>query len=247
MSADAHLPAMYTSLASWFHLVTAPADYAEEAAEVLAVLRHHVDGSLQEALELGSGGGNLASHLKHQLTITLTDVSPDMLALSRTINPECDHVQGDMRTLRLGRQFDAVVVHDAIAYMTTENDARAALETAYAHTRPGGAAVFLPDEVRETFAESVRHGGHDGDGRSLRYLEWSWDPDPTDTSHLTDFAYLLREGGDVRVVHDRHVLGLFPRDTWMRLVHEVGYAPEAIVDPWQRMVVVGRRPLSSRG
>ena len=40
--ADAHVrrpprPAsLYTSLAPWFHLITAPADYAEEAAFVLA-------------------------------------------------------------------------------------------------------------------------------------------------------------------------------------------------------------------
>ena len=74
------------------------------------------------------------------------------------------------------------------------------------------------------------HGGHDGrdgDPRSLRYLEWTWDPDPDDTWYVDDFAYLLREGPDEpRVVHDRHVLGLFPRATWLSLFTHVGFAPQ---------------------
>jgi hypothetical protein len=34
-------PRMYSDLASWFHLVTAPADYADEAAEVVRLLADH--------------------------------------------------------------------------------------------------------------------------------------------------------------------------------------------------------------
>ena len=36
-------------------------------------------------LELGSGGGNNASHLKARFECTLTDLSPDVLALRRSI------------------------------------------------------------------------------------------------------------------------------------------------------------------
>ena len=96
-----------------------------------------------------------------------------MLAISTTINPECEHLVGDMRTLRLGRTFDAVLVHDAICYMTTEDDLRAAMATAVQHLRPGGVAVFAPDHVRERFAVGTDHGGEDGPprptvGRGLR-------------------------------------------------------------------------------
>ncbi len=148
---DPSQPAMYTSLAGWFHLITAPADYEEEAAFALAALRARASGELAEALELGCGGGNLASHLKRDLQLTLIDLSEEMLVVSRSLNPECEHIADDMRTLRLGRLFDAVVVHDAVMYMTTETDLAAAIETAFVHLRPGGAAVFLPDCVRETF------------------------------------------------------------------------------------------------
>ena len=75
-------------------------------------------------LELGSGGGSLASHLKRQFTLTLTDLSEGMLAQSRAVNPEAEHIAGDMRTLRLHREFDYVLVHDAVCYMTSSPTCR---------------------------------------------------------------------------------------------------------------------------
>ena len=236
---------LYDELADWFHLLTAPGEYADEAAFILDLLRRHVEGPLETLLELGAGGGNTASHLRAHLRLTLTDLAPAMLDLSRSLNPGCEHLLGDMRTLRLGRVFDAVLIHDAVMYMTSEADLRAALETAFVHLRPGGAAVFAPDCVRETFRPTTDHGGHDGSGRALRYLEWSYDPDPDDTTFLTDFALLLREGGDaVRVRYDRHLEGLFPRATWLDLLRAVGFEPSVVVDAWERDVFVGSRASS---
>ncbi|MGZ5294917.1 MAG: class I SAM-dependent methyltransferase, partial [Actinomycetota bacterium] len=124
MSGD-DAPRLYGDLAGWFHLLTAPADYAAGAAHALTTFTGALGEPPATILELGSGGGNHASHMKARATLTLTDRSPAILALSRTINPECEHVAGDMRTLRLGRTFDAVFVHDAISYLTSEADLRA--------------------------------------------------------------------------------------------------------------------------
>jgi SAM-dependent methyltransferase len=219
-------PRLYSDLAPWFHLLTAPEEYAEEAATYTRLLTEAAAGPPMTVLELGSGGGNNASHMKAQFEMTLTDISPEMLALSRTINPELEHIEGDMRTLRLNRECDAVFVHDAVCYMTTEADLAAAIQTAYVHARAGGVALFAPDHVTETFELSTDHGGHDApDGRRLRYLEWTWDPDPGDTTYTVDFAYILRvAGGSARVEHDRHIEGLFPRAAWLRLLAAAGYA-----------------------
>jgi hypothetical protein len=161
--------------------------------------------------------------------MVLVDLSPGMLSVSAALNPECEHVQGDMRTVRLGRQFDAVFVHDAVEYMTTESDLRMAIDTAFVHCRPGGGALFAPDFVRETFRPSTDHGGNDNGTQALRYLEWTWDPDPADTTYLTEYAYLLRTpDGTVRVEHDRHVGGLFARADWLRLFADAGFEARAL-------------------
>ena len=215
---------MYGRLASWWPLLSAPSDYAEEADFYRRVLEGAGVDPLETVLELGSGGGNNASHLKRHFRMTLVDASPDMQAVSRALNPECEHILGDMRSVRLGREFDAVFVHDAIAYMTRREDLLLAMRTARAHCRPGGVALFVPDNVTETFAPRTGHGGHDSDGRGFRYLEWVWDPDPSDTTVIADYAFLLRkEDGSVRVERDRHEVGLFPRAMWFETLAEAGF------------------------
>ncbi len=221
---------MYDELASWWPLLSTPADYAEEAAIYARNLLAIGDQPSRTLLELGSGGGNNASHLKTQFEMTLVDLSPGMLAVSRELNPECEHLLGDMRSVRLGRLFDRVFVHDAITYMTTTHDLRGAIETAYEHCRPGGAALFAPDYVRETFQPGTDDGGHDGVDRGLRYLEWKWDPDPTDTTYVVHYAYLLRENGKpMRVEHDRHIEGLFARSEWLALLADAGFEQTRVV------------------
>jgi hypothetical protein len=224
---DADTPRLYGDLAGWFHLLTAPAEYADEAARYRELIDDVAD--VTTLLELGSGGGNNASHLKAHYALTLVDIAPGMVELSRSLNPECEHHVGDMRTVRLGRRFDAVFVHDAVDYLLDLDDLVAALTTVYEHLHDDGVALVCPDHVRETFAPSTDHGGHDGrdgrdgDDRALRYLEWTWDPAPDGTTYVTDFAYLLREGDEVRVVHDRHRCGLFPRRDWLDAFDRVGF------------------------
>ncbi len=200
-------------------------------------------------LELGSGGGSNAFHLKSRFAMTLVDLSEDMLAVSRELNPDCEHLAGDMRSIRLRRQFDAVFVHDAIEYMTTERDLRLAVETVWVHCRPGGVAVLVPDDIAENFEPETDHGGRDApDGRSVRYLSWSTDPDPSDTTTVTEYAFLLRDtNGSVQVAHDTHTLGLFPRELWLRVLREAGFVARSVAemtdeDRLPREFFVGVRP-----
>jgi SAM-dependent methyltransferase len=223
------MPKLYDELADWWPLLSAPGEYEEEATFYGEQLAAACARRARTVLELGSGGGNNASYLKRRFELTLVEPSAGMLTVSRALNPDCEHVQGDMRTIRLERLFDAVFVHDAVAYMTSEGDLRRAIETAFVHCAPGGAALFAPDALRETFQPSTEHGGHDGETRSLRYLSWTWDPDPADTTYLTDYAYLLRmPDGAMRVEHDRHVEGLFARADWLRLLSEAGFEPRSV-------------------
>ena len=180
--------------------------------------------------------------------MTLVDLSDRMLDVSRRLNPECEHVLGDMRTVRLGRRFDAVFIHDAIEYMTTEDELRQAIETAFVHCRAGGIVVLTPDAITETFEEGCDHGGCDSpDGRGVRYLEWTWDPDPTDSLISTNYAFVLRASdGSVDVVHETHRTGLFSREIWLRLLAEAGFEAHTVIeetteDRTPREMFVGHR------
>jgi len=92
--------------------------------------------------------------------------------------------------------------------------------------------VFAPDYVRESFRDKSELFTGDDGARSLRCVEWAWDPDPTDETYAVEYAFLLRDGRDVRAVHDRHVEGLFARATWLEVLTAAGYEVELVDRPF---------------
>jgi trans-aconitate methyltransferase len=221
---------LYGDLAEWWPVISPPSEYAEEAALYVEMIQASARRLVREVLELGSGGGNNASYMKHAFAMTLVEPADGMRRVSRKLNPECTHLPGDMRHVRLGRTFDAVFVHDAVMYMRTEVDLLAVLETVAAHLVPGGVALVAPDATAETFSESTEHGGsEDGSGRQARYLEWTLAPGSEEPTYTVHYVFMLREPmGSVRVVHDVHREGLFPRATWLRLFREVGLVADIV-------------------
>jgi len=219
---------MYTDLADWWTLLSPVEEYVEEAALFKAALLEHASTRPRTLLELGAGGGNNAFYLKADLEMTLVGLAEGMLRQSRKINPELRHHQDDMRDVRLGEQFDAVFIHDAIDYVTTREDLERAMTTAYVHCRAGGIALFAPNSTAERFEPDTSSGGSDAGRRGFRYLEWSWDPDPNDATAITDYVFAIRdEHGDVRVMHDRHMTGLFSREVWLATMAAVGFEPHS--------------------
>jgi len=223
LDGEENLPRLYRDLAEWFYLLTPPENYASGAAFYREMIIKGSRRPVRTVLELGSGGGNNASYLKHHCRMTLVDLAESMLDISRGLNPECEHIPGDMRNVRLDRQFDAVFIHDAVSYLTTEDDLAQAIETAFIHCLSGGVALFAPDYTRETFQPSTSHGGKDEGDRGLRYLNWVWAPDPDDSTYIMEMVYLMRDGQNVTCQRDHHAMGLFSNDKWLRLINDAGF------------------------
>jgi SAM-dependent methyltransferase len=238
---------LYRDLAAWWPLISPSAEYADDAA---AVEREFAAAALpvQTLLDLGSGGGHVSLHLRRDRSVTLVDLSAAMLAVSRQVNPGCAHVQGDMRTIRLGREFDAVLVHDAVDYMTSQADLALVIGTAFAHCRPGGIAVFAPDHTAETFRPGTgAGGGHDGSGRAASFTERTTDPDDADDWILAEYEFTLRDAdGTVTVVPESHRLGSFRRATWLALLTAAGFSAGtrslSVPGRPRRLLLTGRRP-----
>lgn len=238
---------LYRELATWWPVISPPAEYAADAA---AVEREFAAAGVpvRTLLDLGSGGGHVAVHLGRSRSVTLVDLSADMLAVSRQLNPESEHVQGDMRTIRLGREFDAVLVHDAVDYVISRVDLALVISTAFVHCRPGGIAVFAPDHTAETFRPGTgAGGGHDGSGRQASFTERTTDPEPGDDWILAEYEFTLRDAdGIVTIVPEAHRLGSFRRATWLALLTAAGFTAGArslsIPGRSRRVLFTGRRP-----
>ena len=222
---------IYDDLTPWYRLIDPPADHEDEATVYARALSGAVTGPARTLLELGAGAGHNALFMKRQFQCTLTDISPKMQALCYELNPGCEHLQGDMRSLRLNREFDAVFVHDAVCYMTSLDELAKVAGTAFIHTRGGGAALFAPDYVRERFAETTSLLSADDGTRSMRGVEWAWDPDQDDTRYLVEYTFLLRDGETVSAATDHHVEGLFSIAEWTAVLESAGFAVTLIERP----------------
>ncbi|MEI8078280.1 MAG: class I SAM-dependent methyltransferase [bacterium] len=145
---------VFNDYARYYDLLYRSKDYAGETTFVLDRL-HATGGAPQCLLDLGCGTGRHALELARRgIAVTGVDLSETMLAMGRpllaaaasSLSPGIavpELLQGDARTVRLGRPFDAVVsLFHVMSYQTTEEDALAVLLTAREHLAPGGAFLF---------------------------------------------------------------------------------------------------------
>lgn len=214
---------LYNELASWWPLMSPHTEYEEEAELYLEIIRrYHPD--IQKAVEFGSGGGSNAFYLKRNFSMTLTDLSPEMLEVSRELNPDCEHIQGDMRYLDLGDEFDLVFIHDAITHFTDKADLLEVMQNAKKHLNEKGILMIMTDQFEETFKPVTDHGGIDQGKRGMRYLEWTYDTDPDDHKTETEYVYVMRnEDGGIAREFDRSESGLFSMPEWEELLAQAGF------------------------
>lgn len=225
-------PRLYNELAYLWPIISPPGEYAGEADCWREVLQDKLGPGRHHILELGAGGGHNLSYLTQDFQATAVDISPEMLSLSRKLNPEVQHHLGDMRTVRLELSFDGVFIHDAISYMLTESDLSATFETAKMHLRPGGVLLLVPDWVQEVFPGTADFNWvREVDGVRVSIQEHLHDPDSSDTQIESRYCYTIRDNGGVRVEHDTHTTGLFPITTWERLLEESGFQVETLRVP----------------
>lgn len=230
--ATAATPRLYDDLSELWRFVSPPEEYLEEVASFRARLRRHGVADGASLLHLGSGGGSIDFQLKQTYRVTGVDISAAMLAHAARLNPEVEYVQGDLRRVRLGRTFDAVLVHDAISYMTSVEELELAYRTAAAHLEIGGLMIALPEELParvvpdrpEVWSRTVGK-------RMVTVIETDYDPDPTDHQFETVYVFLIRDGHDLRVEVDRHVHGVFELEEFLGAMRSAGFDPKA--EPWE--------------
>lgn len=218
---------LYGDLAWLWPYLSDPADYWHESTFWRRVLTKRLGRGRRSLLDLGVGGGSFLSHLTSRFDAEAVDLSDAMMEHSRRLNPEVVHHVGDMRTVRLGRTFDAVVIHDALNHLENLDDIRATFDTAAAHLDQGGLFVLAPEWYRGDFVPPhVEHTTRSDDELEVTYAEYLWDPDPTDDLLEAVFTYYVKRNGAVTMEFDRLTFGFFEMKTWMKLLRDAGFTVE---------------------
>ena len=198
-------------------------EFKDGTKQYISILRKH-DPQIKTVLEMGCGGGNNAYYLKKHFKMTLSDLSKKILKQSKKINPKCEHVQGDMRTLTLNRTFDAVFIHDAIGHILTIKDLEKVMRTAHLHCKDKGTVLIVPDFIKDIYQPSFASGGHGDHKNGLRFMDWNYDPDPKDTTCISDYMYIVRKNNrTIHTIHDHFPMGLFSKKQWSDTMKKNGF------------------------
>ena len=220
---------LYHDLAWIWPIVSPPEDYIEETEFFSRVIEEHSKIDVKTLLHLGCGGGRNDHTFNKHFEVTGVDISEEMLRMAKELNPDADYVKGDIRSLRLGKTFDCVTALDSVNYMKTEEDLMRLFQTAHDHLKPGGVFLTIIEESRERFKQNrTISSTHSSGDIQITFIENSFDPDPGDTHFEMTLIYLVRKGASLEVYIDSHIWGLFPLDTWRKLLNDTGFDIEEL-------------------
>ncbi len=215
----------YEELAWTDFILSSPEEAAEEVSYYCSLIERYALIPVGTLLHLGSGAGLFDYTFKQHYQVTGVDISSGMLTEAEKLNPEVCYIQGDMRTADLGRTFDAVVIPDSIAYMTSVEDLEKALNTAAAHVKPGG-VLLICASTKEEFRENnfVYTGAKDH--THLTLFENNYIPHDAVNTYEAALVYLIRINGELEIVTDVHKAGVFPQAVWYSRIEQAGFTAQ---------------------
>ena len=211
-------------------------DYPQEACFVLGKLQEIRRDTALHVLDLGCGTGLHDVELAREgHSVTGVDMSTQMLAIAEarraTLPAELRNrlcfQAGDVRSVRLGSTFDAVIsLFHVMSYMAGDGDFAAALATARTHLNPGGAFLFDfwygpavladPPQARERCVEAEGN-------RILRRTTPHWERDRDVVRIEFDVEETVLATGRSTIASEEHVMRYFFEDGLKMSLHESGF------------------------
>lgn len=214
---------LYKDLAWTWPIISPPEDYIEEGKKYKTLIKKYSKIPVSTLLNLGCGGGHVDWVCKEYFTITGVDISTNMLKLARKLNPTVRYIKGDMRTARLKKTFDTVLILDSINYMLTKKDLSSVFKTAYEHLKPGGMLLTFAEEYNKIEQHKLSWSTHKKGDTEITFIEHYYDPDPTDSTFECTFIHLIHKNKKLSIQTDRHLGGIFSLKTWLQLLEKTGF------------------------
>lgn len=205
-------------------------DFAADSRSVHDLVQRHVPDA-HTLLDVACGTGLHLSHLREWYEVSGVDRSSQMLAIARTrLGDRVPLHIGDMRTLDLGRTFDAVTcLFSSISYMTTERDLFAAYERFAAHLNPGGVLVVdgwvRPEAWKDDYRAAPDYAT-DGELQVVRLTHTSRD----DRIARLDIHHLVHDASGIHHFVERHTSMLVPTETYIAAAEAAGLTTGVVPD-----------------
>jgi len=217
---------LFKQLARYYDKIYHWKDYEKDVDFLEKVFRKH-DLKVRDILDVACGtGAHAALLVKRGYNVIGVDLNEEMLKIARRKVKNAVFLKGDMRDLKLGRTFDAVIcMFSSITYNRTLSELQKTLSGFHKHLKAKGIVVFDTHFLRERFVHGYRGvTGYDGDELTIARFDFS---EKFGKRGRITFSYLIREGNNFDYIRgDVHEVGLFSLSEIVGAMRKAGFAAE---------------------
>jgi len=213
---------LYGDLARYYDKIYQGKDYVKDIDRLQGLLDRYGPPPGDELLDIGCGTGNHVEILEKRFRCTGVDVEEEMLAIAREKVPSATFVEGDMRSIDLGREYDVVTsLFGTLGYARDEDGLWGTIENMARHLRPGGLMVvdpwYTPDRWIDGFVNLTTV-----DEPELKIARVGHSTRIEEISRM-ELHYLVAEKGvGVRHYEEVHEMGLFEVELVLGSMREAG-------------------------
>lgn len=225
---------MYTKSAALYDAIYSFKNYEAEANRVCELIDLRQRSRGRRLLDVGCGTGGHLVHLGKHFECEGVDLDPNLLAIAGAKCPGVPLHSGDMTDFDLGRTFDAVVcLFSAIGYVRTAARMHMAVANLARHLAPGGVLIVEPWLIPGSF-EPQRLNAMIVNQPELKIVRMDKHRVAKGVS-LIDLHYLVGTPDKIECFTERHKLGLFTREQYLRAFSDAG-----LETTWDEKGLIGR-------
>jgi ubiquinone/menaquinone biosynthesis C-methylase UbiE len=213
---------LHNKLAKYYDRIYSFRDYLDEAVRLQNLIIKYSESGGNSLLDVACGTGLHLKHLKDDFSCTGVDVSKSMLKIAKKNVKGVTFKEADMKTLRLGKQFDVILcLLGSIGYVKTPARLEKTMQNFSKHLRKGGLALIEPSHAKSAYVTGepriTTYDGKDAKIARVNYTNFR-----QTTAVLNMHILIAERGKDVKYFIDRHELGLFGINNTLRAMKAAG-------------------------
>jgi ubiquinone/menaquinone biosynthesis C-methylase UbiE len=213
---------LHNKLAKYYDRVYSFKDYLDEAVRLQNLIIKYLESGGNALLDVACGTGLHLKHLKDDFSCTGVDVSKSMLKIARKNAKGVTFKEADMKTLRLGKQFDVIIcLLSSIGYVKTAANLEKTIRNFSKHLKKGGLALIEPSHAKSVYV-SGEPRITTYNGKDARIARVNFTKIRQATAVLNMHILIADRGKDAKYFVDRHELGLFGVNNTLRIMKAAG-------------------------
>jgi len=213
---------LHNQLAKYYDRVYSFKDYLDEAVRLQNLIIKYLESGGNSVLDVACGTGRHLKHLKDDFSCTGVDISKSMLKIARKNAKGVTFKEADMKTLKLGKQFDVITcLLSSIGYVKTTASLEKTIRNFSKHLKKGGLALIEPSHAKSVYV-SGEPRITTYDGKDAKIARVNVTRTRQTTAVLNMHILVAERGKDAKYFVDRHELGLFGVNNTLRVMNAAG-------------------------